>query len=294
MSELLLAIVSLVIGVAATLIVGRYYFRRTVAKSLTPYLHFSTPLFRGIAPEVRGALHIEYNDQPVEELMEAQFLIANTGERTIHDVIEPLTLALPDGCSLLDASLLHISPADRRITLTKTDREIRFEFPLLNRREFFLVRLLIQGKASPHEFVFTITADDLPPRLRTGFLPPDSVGTSQKQEFSWGGLIAAIVFGIFGAAFAVIIYDSWVSAPHPYQGFWSFVPQLSWRMIASAVAAIPTIFFTVISVIAFFAAFSGGSFPPTRRMFVLPRSLVRSQYPFLRHEARPIELPNEA
>lgn len=208
--------------------------------------------------------------------MEAQFLIANTGERAIHDVIEPLTLALPDNCSLLDASLLHISPADRRITLNKSDREIRFEFPLLNRREFFLVRLLIQGKVSPPDFVFTITADDLPPRLRTAFLPPDSVGTSQKQEFSWGNLIAAIVFGIFGVAFAIIISDSWARAPHPYQGFWSFVPQLSLRIIASAVAATPAIFFTVISVVAFLSAFNVVSFPPTRRI-VLPRSLVRSQ-----------------
>lgn len=294
MSELLVSIVSLVVGVAATLIVGRYYFRRTVAKSLTPFLHFSTPLFRGIAPEVRGALHIEYNGHPVEELMEVQFLLANTGERAIHDVIEPLTLRLPDGCSLLDASLLHISPSERRIILNKTEKEIRFEFPLLNTREFFLVRLLLQGKASPHEFVFTITADDLPPRLHTRFLPPDSVGTSQKQEFAWGGFIAAIVFGIFSAAFAIVIYDAWVSAPYPYKGFWSFIPQVSWRVIAASVAAIPTILFTVISVMALFAAFSGGSFPPTRRMFILPRGLVRSQYPFMRHEGRPLELTDEA
>ncbi|PYI79041.1 MAG: hypothetical protein DMF05_10870, partial [Verrucomicrobia bacterium] len=69
MSELLVAIASLGIGVAATLIVGRYYFRRTVAKSLTPYLHFWTLLLH-VAPQVRSALHIQYKGQPVEELME--------------------------------------------------------------------------------------------------------------------------------------------------------------------------------------------------------------------------------
>jgi hypothetical protein len=131
MNELILAFSSLLVGIVATVLVSRYYFRRSFDKSLTVFLHFATSLFRGIAPEVRQALRIEYRGVPVDELFEIQFLIANTGERAIRDVIEPLSLDLPQNCSLLDAALLHVAPPERQVTLTKSEHQVRFEFPVL-------------------------------------------------------------------------------------------------------------------------------------------------------------------
>jgi hypothetical protein len=299
MNELLVAFVSLVIGVAATLIVGHYYFRRTTDKGLTPFLHFSTSLFRGIAPEVRQALRIEYRGVPVDELLEMQFLIANTGERAIHDVIEPLAVSLPEGCSLLDASLLYVSPSERQIALTKEERAVRFTFPLLNRSEFFLVRLLVRGQASPKDLVFSITADDLPPRLSITRMPPDVVSTSEKQKFEWGALIASFVIGLFAIALAGVIYQAWSRAVFSRTGFWSFVPQWSWAIAAVCVAAIPTVLLVVAAVGIFLASFTGGSFPPKRRLFVVPRDFMRHQYPFLyvdqRHVADALpEFPDKA
>jgi hypothetical protein len=299
MSELFVALLSLVIGVAATLFVGHYYFRRTVDKALTPFLHFSTSLFRGIAPEVRQALRIEYRGVPVEELLEMQFLVANTGERAIHDVIEPLTVTLPEGCSLLDASLLHVSPAERQITLSKEERAVRFTFPLLNRQEFFLVRLLLRGDASPRNLVFSITADDLPPRLPVTPIPPELIGTSEKQDFEWGALVASVLIALFATAVASVVYQVWTHAVFSRAGFWSFIPEWSWPVIAACVAAIPAILLVVLAVAIFFASFSGGSFPPKRRLFVVPRDFVRHQYPFLyldeRHVADTIpKLPDKA
>jgi hypothetical protein len=143
-NELIVPVVSLVVGVAVTLIVGHYYFRRTVSKSLTPFFYFSSHLLRDIAPEVREQLRVEYRGVPIDNLQELQFRIANTGERAIRDVIAPLTLTLPSDCSLLDASILHVSPTGRVVTLVTGEHEIRFEFPLLNSREFFLIRLLLR------------------------------------------------------------------------------------------------------------------------------------------------------
>ena len=91
-NELVVPIVSLVIGVAATLIVGHYYYRQADSKSLTPFLYFSTDLLRGIAPEVRARLRVDFGGVPVDALQELQILVANTGQRAIRDVISPLTM----------------------------------------------------------------------------------------------------------------------------------------------------------------------------------------------------------
>ena len=278
MTDLILPLVSLVIGIAATLIVGHYYFRRTVNKSLTPFLHFSTQLLQGIAPEVRKELRVEFRGVPVEDLQELQFLVANTGERAIRDIIAPLTLVLPPECSLLDASILHVSPPGRSVTLLTSEHEIRFQFPLLNSREFFLVRLLVRGKVGPKHLSFSITADDLPPKLSVAPLSPDLITPPQKREFEWGLLAASLILGLFAFALAKVVYRAWDGAPRAGEGFWSYLPQWSWDALATGVAIIPTVFIVVISVMLFFAAFSNFSFPPRRR-FVIPADIHRYRYP---------------
>jgi hypothetical protein len=146
MNDLAVSLASLIIGVVATVWVSRYYFKRTTDKSLTPYLQFMSSLFDGVDPSVRESLKIAYKGTAVTELLEVQFLIANTGERPIRDVIAPLTLSIPENCSLLDASLLHISPEGREVEIKHTPDTVVFRFPKrrrfrvpasLHRRRFF-------------------------------------------------------------------------------------------------------------------------------------------------------------
>lgn len=278
MSDLIVPLVSLVLGVAATLIVGHYYFRRTVNKSLTPFLHFSTHLLQGIAPEVRQELRVEYRGVPVEDLQELQFLIANTGERAIRDIITPLTLVLPSDCFLLDASLLHVSPPERSITLMTDEHEIRFQFPLLNSREFFLVRLLIRGKVAPKDLSFSITAEDLPPKFPITRLTPDLITAPQKREFGWGSLVASIILGVIAAALATVVYLAWDGLSRAGEGFWSYIPEWSWETLATGLAIIPIVLIVVFSVMLFFEAFSNFSFL-SRRRFIVPSDIYRYRYP---------------
>jgi len=131
MNQLLISIGSLVAGIVAAGLVSRYYFRRSVEKSLTPYIQFSSSPLKGIDPEVRKELEVKYRDHAIDNLYEIQFLIANTGDKAIRDVIEPLTLTIPDGCVLLDASVLHVSPKGRKIILEMSEdkQEVRYIFP---------------------------------------------------------------------------------------------------------------------------------------------------------------------
>ena len=279
MTDLQLSLFSLVIGIAATLVVSHYYFRRSVNKSLTPFLQFTSSLFRGVSPEVREALRIEYRGVPVAEIQEIQFLIANTGERAIRDVIEPLSVAIPSGCTLLDATVLHTSPAERSVSVGTTDKAVRFEFPLLNSGEFFLVRLLLNGQAKATDFQFRITADDLPPKLSPRPMQPDLVTSSTKREFESGLLVASAIFGVCGAACSAVIYRVWTTEVYLRSGFWSWLPEWSWLTVAAAVGALPALLFIVLSVMFLFGAFTNFSFP-RRRRFIIPTDQIRHRHPF--------------
>ena len=277
MSGLALSIGSLIIGVLATILVSRYYFRRTVTKALTPYVQFFSSLFDGVDPAVRESLKIAYKGMAVTELLEIQFLIANTGERSIRDVIAPLSLSIPNGCKLLDASILHVSQG-RQVKITQAETSVSFEFPLLNASEFFITKLLLQGRATPKDFTFTITVDDLPPTISTVSLPPDLIETSNKRQFEYAQLLIGLVFLLLGASFAGLIFAHWPSL----RACWTQGLTVSFRhnwvlLLSSVIAVIPTILLLVLGPMVVVGAFTDFSFPKRRR-FRVPEDLRRGLY----------------
>jgi len=98
------------VGALATILASRYYFLRSVNKSLGVYGLLDSLVFAGIEPEMRKQLHFQFREKDVQELQQLVFLVANDGERAISGVIEPLTLTIPPGTELLDASILHRQP----------------------------------------------------------------------------------------------------------------------------------------------------------------------------------------
>src|SRR4051794_16250284 len=104
------ALISMLFGVIVTILVSAYYFKLGTRRRLVPYLHESSSVFGGVDPTIREFLKVSYRGEHVEELTHMQFLIANAGRRAIRDVIQPLALTLPAGVSVLDATLLHVSP----------------------------------------------------------------------------------------------------------------------------------------------------------------------------------------
>jgi hypothetical protein len=270
MSEFILAIGSLIIGVLATLLVSRYYFKRTVDKSLTPYLQFFSSFFAGVDPSLRESLKIEYKGIPVTELLEMQFLIANTGERPIRDMLTPLSLTIPKGCSLLDASILHIEPEGREVKIEKTDSGVLFLFPLLNSREFFITKLLLQGQPKPlKDWIFRISVDDIPPSMTPINLPPDLIETGEKREFEQALLWIGLILVVLGSAFAGLIFTDWpVIATCWKQGIISSFRQ-NWIVLTSSViTAIPALLLLVLGPMMMVGAFTNFSFPRRRRFSV--------------------------
>lgn len=230
-----LTIGGIFIGVLVTYFVAKYYFKKgQKEKSLTPYLQFSSRLFQKIDPELKGNLILEYKGRPIENMSQAQFVIANTGDFAIRDIIEPLKLTLPKENLIFSANLIHIQPEGRKIDC-RTDEEensnnIIIDIPLLNKGEFFVLKLLYQDyeqeeaeeeqtekkqeKASKYQF--SITADDLPPNLEIQRLPFSYYEGEKNKTYDWFGFWIAVIFGVLSTSIFGVLYSFNTSSNNKY------------------------------------------------------------------------------
>jgi len=269
MDNFLTAIVSIVICILATILVSNHYFRRSKKKSLTPYIQFSTSVFRGVVSSIRDSLKIKYKEVEIKDLFEIQFLIANTGERAIRDIIKPLALHIPESFQILDASILHISPKGREIFITVEGSDIIFDFPLLNSGDFFISKILIEGEPDYEDFSFSISVDDLPPTLKPRILPPDLVETGEKRGFSIGLLIGGFMLLALGASLAGLIYAQWHIVSELWKiGFWITLKNNLIILLSCIFAALPTLLLLIIGPMMLIGAFTNFSFPKKRKFFV--------------------------
>ena len=280
MDNFLTALGSIIIGVIATIWISNHYFRRSKRKSLTPYFQFSTSIFRGVDPSVRDALKIEYKEVQINDLFEIQFLIANTGERPIRDVIHPLTLHVPEGSQILDASILYIHPKGREVVISVKESNVIFDFALLNSDEFFIAKILLEGEPKEQDFKFSISVDDLPPTLRQRFLPPDLVDTGEKRKFEIGMLIGGIVCLALGSSLSGLIYAQWPTISELWGvGFLTTLKENWLILVSAAIAAIPALLLIVIGPMLAIGSFTNFSFPKKRK-FIIPADYIRRPFRF--------------
>jgi len=282
MSSILISIISIIFGIIATIIVSSYYYKKSFKKSLTPYTQFfSTPL-HGIDQEVRKDLIIKYKDKEIQELFEIQFLIANTGDKAIRDIIKPLTLTIPGKCNLLDATILHISPSGRNISLEyfEESNKISFCMQLLNSNEFFIVKLLLDKECEAKEFIFSIVADELPPILEGRTLTYDDIKSSEAENNIDFGLIGVSgLFIIFGLTIGYVVSISFVTLPSIKElglSFFYIIGLRGWAIILSYSAPV---FILIVGIMFLFLAFTDLKFPFSKKMFIVPndKQLLKSR-----------------
>lgn len=184
--------IGVLIGIIATVLVSRYYFRRSTKKELSPYRLLESQIFAGIEPQVRRRLRFTFEDQEVEELSHLGLLIANTGERAISGFLEPPSITLPAGAKVLDATLEHRYPETLEASVivdgdVASGQRVSFRLPLLNKGEYFVVRLLISGDVSLGKLRLRLLADDLPREIRFTFLPYYATRT-RRAGVEWGAI----------------------------------------------------------------------------------------------------------
>jgi hypothetical protein len=286
MSEVTLALVSLLFGIVGSIVVSRYYFRESFKKSLTPYIQYYSSPFRDIDPEVKKSIAINYVGNPIDNLFEVHFLIANTGDKAIRDVIEPLTLLFPGDCILLDASIAHRHPEGTSVEVKRSEdsKKLSFPFKLLNSGDFFIVKILLDGSPKLQDLAFSIVVDELPPMLKPQRLSLDAIVTQKKKhKIDFGPLIFGVVMIVIAFALARLVYDAWHGVPaltFSMGGVWLFLTQLNVSSVATLLAIIPTIAIGTLGGLLIVISWSESfSFPRPKHRFSIPDNLHKQRMP---------------
>ena len=209
-------IIGILAGVAATIVVARYYFRRTINKQISVFVLLSNRVFAGIDQDVRKKLAFHYANKEIAELQQIDLIITNDGDRAIRDCIEPLQIVLKGDTIILDASVLHRQPNDLQVIIEQQKNDdsavVVCKFPLLNSGEFFMLKLLLDGYVSRSEIECRILVDDLPRSFATKSLPPNAT-TEPKRKIEWVGVALGSIFLLGVAAQATFVWSYYELKP---------------------------------------------------------------------------------
>jgi hypothetical protein len=287
MENTLIALASIFIGVATTFFASRHYYRRSVDKELTPFIQMQSNVLSSIDKEVKSDLHIEYKGVKVENLQQVQFLIANTGERAIRDMIKPLSLHLPNDVEVMDASILYVSPEGREVSLqvSEKDYSVNFNFSLLNKDEFFIFKLLLKGAPERKELKFSIVADDLPPTLKIQRLTYNQIEKEEKNKKE-----NSFEVGLFGVSILVLVvalclgilahYINTEAFPIIQSEAWTWANSIPFVSIASFVGYVLSGMLGLIGAMMMAASIFGDFEFPKSKKFKLPKEFATAGYGF--------------
>jgi hypothetical protein len=293
----------IIIGGLITVWASRYFYKKSIkAKTLSCFVQYISEILTNIDPEVKNNLEVDFKGQKVESLYQIQFVIANTGDIAIRNIITPLTLEIPNNGTILDANLIDIEPEGREVKLEipKPGNVSKLNFPLLNSGEFFIVKLLIKGEVPRPEpekeidedgiislydrrgynlFKFQITADDLPPVIDSEPLPRDYSefrSTYFDKSVIWGGLI----FGTISFLLTFVLYNLTYATEDLFiYRFKLFFTNFSFLKLSIIVAWLLTVFIAILAI--FIPASEIRNLRPKKKLkFTLPKKHSRYFRPF--------------
>ena len=203
MIGIILSIVGIILGALISYWISRYFYRIGIKKAtLNSYLHFCTKAFSKLEDEsLNEKLQVFYDGIKVNNLFQAQFVIVNTGDQPIRNIVKALELKGKKTTKILDASIVYIHPEDREISCTKdhigSSNKITFPFVLLNPKEYFIIKVLFLSDGDVNNdlidnFIFKIAAEDLPTELKIENLPQEYLLNPQKKADYASGLISIL------------------------------------------------------------------------------------------------------
>jgi len=210
----LIGLGGIILGIAATLFVARYYYKRSINKRLNIYIHFATSILDGIDPKTRSDINVSYRGTSIDDLFQLQFFVVNEGDRPIRDLLEPLSLSFPDSVIVLDASILYVNPPGRKISISRDPAKnnsnlISFDIPLLNSGEFFLTKILLKGTINKRDLQFNISVDDILPIIKPQPLPFHGIRQKRySSSYTWFSIAVGFLYLVIAISLVKIILMS--------------------------------------------------------------------------------------
>jgi len=178
----------------------------------------------------------------------------------------------------LDVSVLHRSPDNLSTTITHSldtsvGEKIQINFPLLNKGEFFVVKLLLSGRLETKNIKFSILADDIQRSLRPRRLPPDAI-SNKKYKIEWGLAIASLFILLIPIWACYILHSLWVLRPSLFVYPWKTFIFDGASIFVMSFGALFLFIATFMGAGMLLAALFNGQFPPRRGPhFPLPKEL---------------------
>lgn len=140
-------IVGILLSVIASILVGLYFYRKSIKKhELTLFLENFSSLLPTLKDAPDKALAVTFHHEPLTNLFECRLIIANTGDLPISDIIEPLTIHIPDFIQIIDSKVNYVYPSGRSVKCITMTHGVVAEIKLLNPKEYFVLRMLFTGE----------------------------------------------------------------------------------------------------------------------------------------------------
>lgn len=179
-------ILNIIIGVIISAVIGYYFYWKGIIKAkLSVNIEKAAGVFGEIDTNIKKNIDIFYNREKINHLINFEFLIKNRGNKCIKDLIDPLTLKVPDTLEIVELSIREIRPDGRKIeaNVDRKNNSAVFHFKILNPKESFKVSLFLKEKTNAtsvkidknylqslvNEIDFFITSEDLPPKLTINY-----------------------------------------------------------------------------------------------------------------------------
>jgi hypothetical protein len=231
-----------IIGAILTIVVTWYFYVLSRRKSLGLYTLLNTNVFEGIKQDVREDLHFSYRGEKIADLQQLEILFINIGERSIGKLLKPLHMELPAEIQVLDASILYRNPDELEASIThsavskeESSAQVFVDFPILNKGEYFVLKLLLSGKPPNSQLLsFSLLSDDMPRIVHVQTLPAMALQEEPRSKIFWNGLIMLFV----GIALMAMLYFVRLDHPDWVDFFWNPSGTITFEKILSALISL--------------------------------------------------------
>lgn len=277
-----------ILGAILAIPVSRYFYKKSIETKISIYYIRYSKVFSGISNDILDKLNVNFEGRNIESLQEIIFVVVNDGENSITNIIRPLTLFIEKKYEIIDVST--INKIDKNFILeTKIEKseigeEIHFDFPIMNKGDYFVIKMLVDGYVDKKDFVFKIHAENIPREInilpyRNGFNFETPQENSKNARSAFGVSFLFFCLSIWFGIIEMNIYEKiGIFIPHNF----STIP----IFIYNIMILLPNLFFFVSFIFIFIgfvlAGFFGGTFPPRKRPpFRLPKDLAAYSDGFL-------------